>query len=234
MALKPLLLCILLSGLWGCGSIQPVENEAAGFAPWSSAAPPYHLGVGDRLRVDFLMTPEMSQDVTVEPDGFISLRAGGRIPAQGVTPDQLESLVRQAASNRLRNPVVTLAVTEAKAARIIVGGAVARPGVYPLPARPSPLEAVMLAGGFSPESRVDQVVIIRQRDGAAPMLRTVDLRRFLSGDGASNAILLASEDIVFVPRSRVAEVNLWIDQHIDRMLPFNRSVSITNVTEGLR
>lgn len=234
MALKSLLPGLALLAFGGCGSIQPVEREPTGFAPWSSAAPAYRLGAGDRLRVDFLMTPEMSQDAVVEPDGAINLRAGGRIFAQGLTAARLENDIRQAAGRTLRTPVVTLAVTEARSARVIVGGAVARPGAYPLPARPSPLEAVMLAGGFSPESRVDQVIIIRQRDGAPPMLRTVDLRRFLSDGAASETILLASEDIIFVPRSRVAEVNLWIDQHIDRMLPFNRSVSITNVTEGLR
>jgi len=234
MALKPLLLGLALLAFGGCGSMQPVEREPTGFAPWSSAAPAYRLGAGDRVRVDFLMTPEMSQDAVVETDGAINLRAGGRISAQGLTAARLEDDIRHAAGRTLRTPVVTLAVTEARSARVIVGGAVARPGSYPLPARPSPLEAVMLAGGFSPESRVDQVIIIRQRDGAPPMLRTVDLRRFLSDGATSETILLASEDIVFVPRSRVAEVNLWIDQHIDRMLPFNRSVSITNVTEGLR
>lgn len=91
----------------------------------------------------------------------------------------------------------------------------------------------MLAGGFSPESRMDEVVIIRQRPDRAPMLRTVDLRRFVSNGAPGESILLASEDIVFVPRSRIAEVNLWVDQNINRLLPFSRSVSYTNA-EGVR
>jgi hypothetical protein len=37
-----------------------------------------------------------------------------------------------------------------------------------------------------------------------------------------------------VPRSRIAEVNLWIDQNINRLLPFSRSVSWTNTPEGVR
>ena len=220
-----------------CGttqSISPREREPHRFAPWSDAAPAYRLGVGDRLKVDYLLTPELTQDAVVEPDGFVSLRVAGRLAAQNLTPSELETAVREASARRLRQPIVSLSVTEARAARIIVGGAVQRPGVYPLSARASTLEAVMLAGGFSPESRMDQVVVIRQRPGQHAMLRTVDLRRFVATGEADSGIALASEDIVFVPRSRIAEVDLWIDQYVNRLLPFSRSVSLTNTYEGVR
>lgn len=215
----------------GCGttqSLRPREREPRRFAPWSDAAPAYRLGVGDRLKVDYLLTPELTQDVIVEPDGFVSLRVAGRLPAQNLTPSELETAIQTASARRLRQPIVSLSVAEARAARIIVGGAVQRPGVYPLPARASTLEAVMLAGGFSPESRMDQVVVIRQRPGADAMLRTVDLRRFVERGEADDGIALASEDIVFVPRSRIAELDLWIDQYVNRLLPFSRSVSYAN------
>jgi len=217
--------------LTACGttqSISPREREPHRFAPWSDAAPAYRLGVGDRLKIDYLLTPELTQDAVVEPDGFVSLRVAGRLAAQNLTPSELEGAVRDASARRLRQPIVSLSVTEARSARIIVGGAVQRPGVYPLSARASTLEAIMLAGGFSPESRMDQVVVIRQRPGAPAMLRTIDLRRFVESGGADTGIALASEDIVFVPRSRIAEVDLWIDQYVNRLLPFSRSISYTN------
>lgn len=236
MALRVFRLAVALL-LAGCGttqSISPREREPHRFAPWSDAAPAYRLGVGDRLKVDYLLTPELTQEAAVEPDGFVSLRVAGRLAAQNLTPSELEAAVREASARRLRQPIVSLSVTEARSARIIVGGAVQRPGVYPLSARASTLEAVMLAGGFSPESRMDQVVVIRQRPGADAMLRTVDLRRFVATGEADTGIALASEDIVFVPRSRIAEVDLWIDQYVNRLLPFSRSVSLTNTYEGVR
>ncbi|WP_428152367.1 polysaccharide biosynthesis/export family protein [Brevundimonas sp.] len=221
-------LALILTACGTTQSISPREREPHRFAPWSDAAPAYRLGVGDRLKVDYLLTPELTQDAVVEPDGFVSLRVAGRLAAQNLTPSELERTVREASALRLRQPIVSLSVTEARSARIIVGGAVQRPGVYPLSARASTLEAIMLAGGFSPESRMDQVVVIRQRPGVPAMLRTIDLRRFVESGGADSGIALASEDIVFVPRSRIAEVDLWIDQYVNRLLPFSRSISYTN------
>jgi hypothetical protein len=37
--------------------------------------------------------------------------------------------------------------------------------------------------------------------------------------------VLQSQDIVFVPRSSIAEADLWIDQHVNRLLPFTRSLN---------
>jgi len=57
------------------------------------------------------------------------------------------------------------------------------------------------------------------------MLRTVDLQAFMSGKDITGDVPLAPGDIVFVPRSRIAEVGLWVEQAINRILPFSRSFS---------
>lgn len=231
MALKCFTAVAAALALTACGttqSIRPAPREPHRFAPWTDEAPVYRLGAGDRVRFDFLLTPEMSQEVVVEPDGAVALRAAGRVDAQNLTLSELEANVAVASRRTLREPRVVASLVEARAARIVVGGAVERPGAYPLPARASTLEAVMLAGGFTPESRMDEVVVIRQRPGAPAMLRTVDLRRFVSAAAPAENIALAPEDIVFVPRSRIAEVDLWMDQYVNRLLPFSRSVSYTN------
>lgn len=230
MALRPLFVMVATVILAGCSTTQSIHVQpqaAQAFAPWSDQAPAYRLGSGDRLKVDFLLTPELSQDAVVEPDGAVALKAIGRVPAQNMTLDQFQAQVLSLSSQRLTHPMVTVALSEPKAARIIVGGQVGRPGVYPLPARATTLEAVMLAGGLLPESRMDQVVVLRQRPGAPPMLRTVDLRAFVSRGAGRESITLASEDIVFVPRSRIAEIDLWIDENINKLLPFSRSVGYT-------
>ena len=67
------------------------------------------------------------------------------------------------------------------------------------------------------------------------MLRTVDLRSFASVGTAEGDLPLVPGDIVFVPRNRISEVDLWIDQFINRLLPFNKAFNYTvnkNVAPG--
>ena len=232
MAMTRRAVCGLLLLAGACSTTQTIrvrEYNPQGFAPWSDAPIAYHLAPGDRVHVDFLLTPELTQDAIVEPDGHLGLKVAGRVLVQNLTLDQAQVAVERAAAAHLLHPLVTLALTDPRAARVIVGGAVQRPGAYPLPAHASPLEAVTLAGGLLPESRMDEVVILRQRPGARAMLRTVDLRRLISTGAAQDSVTLASEDLVYVPRSRIAEFDLWIDENINRALPFSRSVDFTNV-----
>jgi protein involved in polysaccharide export with SLBB domain len=227
---------VLALALLGCSttqSIHPRELRPQAFAPWSDAPVPYRLGAGDKVKVEFLLTPEMDEEVTVAPDGSVGLRAAGRLSVQNDTLDEFQQAVEAAARRNLQNPVVTVGIVAANSARIIVGGAVEKPGVYPLPPRGSPFEAVMLAGGLTPESRMDEVVVLRRRPDNVMMMRTVDLNRFIAKADARESLALAPEDIIFVPRSHVAEVNLWIDENINKTLPFSRSANYTFTNDGV-
>lgn len=226
-----LLLSLLSLALAGCGTgqaLDPVERAPEGFAPWTETAPEYRIGAGDRLRVQFLLTPEMNETVLVAPDGQVALRAAGRLGLAGMSVGQAEAAVEQASRRILTQPMVTLGLEEAGASTVLVGGAVQRAGAYPLPGRRGVLEAVLQAGGFEPDARMGQVVLIRRGPGDRPMLRTVDVRGFIEGSAAGAAdVPLYPGDIVYVPRSRIGEVNLWIDQFVNRLVPFNRSFSYT-------
>ncbi|MCQ4158918.1 polysaccharide biosynthesis/export family protein [Roseomonas sp. GC11] len=216
---------LALSLLAGCTgqTLDPVEQNPAGFAPWSEATPEYRISTGDRLRVQFLLTPEMNETVLVPPDGQVALRAAGRVPVSGMTLAEAEAAVAGASRRILLHPVVTLGLEEAGGSSVLVGGAVRNPGAYALPGRRGVMEAVLQAGGFDDTARMGQVVLIRRGPGERPMLRAIDLRGFLQG--AANDVPLFPGDIVYVPRSRIGEVNLWIDQFVNRLVPFNRSFS---------
>ena len=130
-------------------------------------------------------------------------------------------------------PPAVATLTDSPGAKIFVGGSVAKPGAFPVDGQHGPLEAVMLAGGFMPDARMDQVVLIRRSPQDKPMLRTVDLRSFASIGNAAGDLPLVPGDIVFVPRNRISEVDLWIDQFINKFLPFNRVFQYTvNKTPG--
>jgi protein involved in polysaccharide export with SLBB domain len=214
-----------LAALAGCSSarITPVPHRAVEFQPWSDAAPAYRFAPGDKVRVQFLRTPEMNEVALVAPDGAIGLRAAGRVQAAGLTAEDLQAAVATAALRVLIAPVVTASLEEAGGSLVMVGGSVNRPGAYPLAGRRGALELILLAGGFDAEARMEEVVLIRRGPGDRPMVRTIDVRGFVQGGDTTGDVPVLPSDIVFVPRSRVAEANLWVDQNINRMLPFSRS-----------
>jgi len=208
-------------------SLRPVESEPKGFAAWTDEVPLYRFIAGDKVRVQFLLTPEVNEDATVSPDGHIGLRATGQVMAGGLTAEELQVAVTQAAHKNLQNPIVTASLVESPGSRVFIGGMVLRAGAYPLDGRRGALEAVILAGGFTPEARMDQVVLIRRNPQNRPMLRTVDLRDFVNlGTNAADMPLVPG-DIVFVPRNAISEVDLWIDQFVTKFLPFQRDFNYT-------
>jgi len=208
-------------------SVTPVETRPAGFAAWSDAPAPYRFGPGDHVKVQFRLTPELDETALVEPDGTIGLRAARHVQAAGQTAMQLEAAIAAGAAGMLNSPQVTVSLAAAGAAQIYVGGAVSKAGAFPLVGRPSMLSAVIMAGGLATDARMNQVALIRRNADGGPMLRIVDLQGQAShGTDAGDVPLMAS-DIVFVPRSHIGELDLWIDQFIMKVVPFNRDFAYT-------
>ena len=216
--------------LAACGTdqtVNPRETESSRFAMWNDAVPAYRVGRGDMLQIRYLFTPNLDEDVLVSPDGTITLHLAGRVQAEGKTIEELNGAVADASSKWMRQPVPRVSVREARSARIYVGGQIRQPGGIALDRRIGALEAVLLAGGFSDEARTSEVVLIRRSPDDSPMLRTLNLQDFIQTGGADGTIPLAAGDILYVPRSGIAEVNLWIDQFINKVLPFQRSANFT-------
>lgn len=203
------------------------EERPEGFTRWQDVPPAYRFGPGDRLNVRFRLTPEMNEVALIGPDGTISLRAAGVVRVAGLSLQDAERAVSDASRRVLLNPEVSIAFEETAANQVIVGGEVERAGVYNLVGRRGVLEAVMLAGGFTPQARMNQVVLIRRDPDNRPMLRTVDLQGFVQSAQGNADLPLYGGDIVFVPRSRIAEVANWVDQYINRTLPFSRTFAYT-------
>lgn len=236
MRLSLLSLCLALGlGLTACSThqkLEPTEHLPQGFAAWQDQTPVYRILPGDRLAVRYLKTPEIDEELPVLADGTVSFRTTGTLKAEGMTTAELEQLVtRRAGAKLLNDPVVSVAVTDPAASVVYMAGQVARPGNFKLVGRPGVLEAVAMAGGFTEEARMDEVVLVRrQPEGPRPMLRLVNILAFLEAkEGSGVDVPLLPGDIIFVPRSPIADTNLWIELFVNRTLPFNRGTNY-NIT----
>lgn len=132
-----------------------------GYGPSENAE--YVLGPGDKLRLNVFGEADLSGEFTIDGQGTIRLPLIGQVRAAGYTPPQLEAVIGSALSQGyLKSPRVAVEVATYRPFYII--GAVNRPGQYPYVDHMNALNAVALAGGFTPTA-VESVVFIR-REGS--------------------------------------------------------------------
>lgn len=78
---------------------------------------------------------------------------------------------------------------------------------------------------------MNEIVLIRRNAQNHRMLRTVDLRSLVEGSDEHPDVPLVSGDIVFVPRNKISEVDLWIDQYLNKFFPFTKAFAYS-ITSG--
>jgi polysaccharide biosynthesis/export protein len=127
--------------------------------------PGYVIGPDDVLQVLFWREKELSADVTVRPDGMISLPLLNDLPVSGLTPDQLREKVTEAAKRFVEDPSVTVVVKEIKSRRVFITGQVTHPGPYPLTAPTSVLQLIATAGGLTEFADSKNITIMRNENG---------------------------------------------------------------------
>jgi protein involved in polysaccharide export with SLBB domain len=229
-ALVPLLLASLLVG--ACASQAPQTYARSDFqaAPtparytaWTEEDYRYRLGAGDEIALRFLVNPDMNVQATIGPDGRAGFPLIGDYKLVGMTLDQASRALSDAYASVLRNPQLDVLVTSYGAAQIYVGGEVKEPGVKAIKGRITVTQAVMAAGGFAETARTGQVAVLRQAPGEdRPHLRVVNVGAALRGGEAGDFALMPG-DVVFAPRSAIAEVDLFVKQYMTDLIPFGFS-----------
>lgn len=207
-------------------TIRPPESkEGAVFAPWVEGDDAYRLGPGDDVEVKLPFNAEFNERTVIGPDGRITLPLVGELRAEGRTVRELTDALNRGFSRDLVNPRVQVAVRAYGSQRVFVGGEVGNPGLFTLPGRIGVMEAVMMANGFTDGARTSQVVLIRRSPDGRAMMRTVDVPAFVAGEAPD--MPLKGFDIVFVPKSTIAEVDQFVEQFINRVVPFQRGFTYT-------
>jgi protein involved in polysaccharide export with SLBB domain len=214
-----LALLVALSSLSACASATPKPEPVVPIEIPSERARPYRLQVGDLVAVRFYHTPELNEEVVIRPDGMISLQLVADVAAAGSTPAELEQELRQRYASELARPVVSVLVKSFGDQRVFVGGEVARPGVLPLGGGLTLFQAVQQAGGFLKTANLGQVVLVRRDLEGRTSAWAVDVEGVESGESPQSDVALGPLDLVIVPRSSIAQLNLWVEQYIRNNIP---------------
>jgi polysaccharide biosynthesis/export protein len=205
--------------LAACSTVPKLPPAPLEPAPVSYVAnlPPYHIQVGDVLEVRLLLNPELNEEVTVRPDGHISTTVVPDAVAYGRTVTELSSALRQGYEKDLRNPRVSVVVKSFAPTRVYVGGEVNTPGEF-ITVGPSLSlsQAIARAGGTKLSSDDGSIFIIRRGADDKPVLLSTSYKALKHGRDPEADVRLAPYDVVYVPKSGIAEVYAWYNQYIQQ------------------
>ena len=287
-----------------CRNYRLGPDDAIGVlyqAEWNIEPGSYRLDTLDRIRVKFLFDPELNEEVTIAPDGMITLQGIGEIQAAGLTRQQLADRIEQRLleakifssdklgrgvtgyrlvtvhlvefygkvnrlvdslrtltggtqtgvvvkpdgtidlpllkdrifcaghtiselestvnrlyrSGTLKHVVVSLSLSKANSRKIYVLGQVGSPGAYSITQPVTALQALAMAGGANEDfADLTSVILISQDINGKPIGRRLDLKRILDVGDMGSAILMKPYDVIYVPRTYIGDVGIFMDQYV--------------------
>ena len=164
---------------------------AFSFLARGASAQDYRLGARDVLSVTVLRHPELSAErIEVDPGGRIRLPFVGSILAAGKTTGEITAVVRQGLLTQLKDPTVTVTITQTRPQQIAVSGAVKSPGLFEIGSNWRISEAIAAAGGLT--APVETATATFSRAGGAAV--SLNLANILRNGGSSENRRLQSGD----------------------------------------
>jgi polysaccharide export outer membrane protein len=215
--------------LTGCSTYVPAPAQVpasleSGFAATAPMQTPavtasYPMRPGDELRMRFLYHKELDTTGKIRDDGQITVPGLGDFLASGLSTEQLEANVYRRASLTYRDPQVSVVVDRATDFRAYVGGEVRRPGFVPIRDGMTSLRAIFESGGFLDTAKVDHVLHVRWGEQGAYSAKVVNLKHVLETGDMREDVLLGPNDVVYVPKTAVANADLWVRQYLIELIP---------------
>jgi polysaccharide export outer membrane protein len=161
----------------------------------------YRIGPGDVLDVIVWRNKELSLQVTVRPDGWISFPLLSDVHVAGATPTEAQKTLEQALSKYVTTPMLTVVVTRVAPLKVSIVGKVRQPGRYALEPPATVLDILALAGGPTEYAQPDLMYMLRRSDAPDALYQQIPVRYSSSiSAGKSNTnVALEPGDIVVVP-----------------------------------
>ena len=161
--------------------------------------PGYVIGSEDVLNVVFWREKDLSTEVTVRPDGKISLPLINDIDTAGLTPEQLRVRITELAGKFVQDPTVSIVVKAINSRRVFIVGQVPKPGPYPLILPTTVMQLISMAGGLHEFADREKIVILRQGEDGKQTAIDFNYKEVLNRKRLNQNIELKAGDTVVVP-----------------------------------
>ena len=168
----------------------------------------YRISAGDSFDVTFDLSPEFNQTaVTVQPDGFITLKGIGDLKVEGQTVPELTGTLRTAYDKILHDPIISVVLKDFEKPYFIADGQIGKPGKYDLRGQVTLTEAIAIAGGFTDKAKHSQVLLFRRVSDQWLEAKLLNVKKMEKSEDP----FLHPGDMLFVPKNTFSK--------IDRLIP---------------
>ncbi|NOY16376.1 MAG: polysaccharide export protein [Gammaproteobacteria bacterium] len=158
----------------------------------------YRIQPGDVLALSVWKEEDLTQEVIVKPDGFISFPLVGEAEAAGHSIDEVRGLIVEGLKKYIPDPVVTVSVRQLSGNRVYVIGKVKQPGAFPITRYVDVMQALSMAGGTSTYAALNKIKILRRENGTLSAI-PFEYGDVEKGKHLEQNIILKAGDVVVVP-----------------------------------
>jgi polysaccharide export outer membrane protein len=172
--------------------------------------PRYKLQVDDQLEINFPLTPEYNQVVTIQPDGFINLKGLKDVHIAGMTTPELIDTLKGAYATLLNDPEITVVLTIFEKPYFVAAGEFTTPGKIELKGTTTFLQAVAMAGGIKEGGSRSQIVLFRRTSNDWVEVKKLNLKKIASSQRLGEDLQIMPGDLLYVPRSLYGKIDKYI------------------------
>src|ERR1700686_579840 len=170
----------------------------------------YRINPSDILELTFPLSPEFNQTVTVQPDGYITLRGVGDLPVAGQTLPELTESIKTAYSKILQDPEINVDPKEFEKPFFTVGGQVGKPGKFDWYGDITLTQAIAIAGGLTDASKHSQVLLFRRVSDQWTEARIINVKKMMSARDLQEDPELKPGDMLFVPKNALSKIKPFL------------------------
>ena len=170
----------------------------------------YQLHSADVLELNFPFTPEFNQSVTVQPDGYITLKGIDGIRVEGQTLPEVTNSLQTVYAKILHEPVINVELKDFEKPYFIVGGEVGHPGKFDLRGETTATEAVAIAGGLRDSAKHSEVVLFHRVPDGWTQVKKLNMKKMLKDANLNEDAYLQPGDFLYVPKNTMSKIGKFI------------------------
>jgi polysaccharide biosynthesis/export protein len=207
----PLSLCAQDNDLSAKTASAPAADSAQSTTPQLQQRDNrYRLAANDSFDVNFELSPEFNQTVTVQPDGYVTLKSVGDVKVEGETVPELTQTLRTAYSKILNDPMISVVLKDFEKPYFVADGQVAHPGKYEMRGTVTLTEAVAIAGGFTENAKHSQVLLFRRVNDQWVSAKIFNIKEMEKRHDLHEDPTLHPGDMVVVPKNALSKIKPFI------------------------